>query len=237
MENSSHDNINLKVHIKLNRSQLVLSPVNKAYKYCLIWLHGLNMSVQDFFSLFLAEDLIGLLTDTKIVIPQAPKAFVNVEGREVFSWFNVIERNFAKPFDEIFDRQEITTNSKTITELIHQEAEALQGNYSRVFLGGFSGGCAMSLHVGLSLPQKLGGIIGYAGYLFEITPKLSDDRNVLVIHGHKDKIRPWMTVEHTYLPFKEKDNVKILLFDNIEHDIRSSEGRKAVYKFIRERTD
>ena len=93
----------------------------------------------------------------------------------------------------------------------------------------------MSLYVGLSIPQKLGGIIAYAGYNFEITPQVPDDRNVVIIHGTKDNIRPWSQVEHTYEPLKNKENVKFLMYQGMGHDLYSDEARKNVYEFIRER--
>jgi predicted esterase len=235
MENQSPLDVQLNLSIEVSDKRLILAPADGNYKYCLVWLHGLNMSVQKFYNVFLSEQLIGLLKDFKIILPQAPIAPVTVEKKSVFSWFNVTERKFGKPFDELFGRQEILDNSKTIIDIIDSEAKHLGGDYSKVFLGGFSAGCAMSTYVGLSIPQKLGGIIGYAGYFFEITPELSDDRNILIIHGTKDNIRPWEQVEPTYAPLKDKENVKFLLFTGMGHDLYSDDARKAVHDFIRER--
>lgn len=41
--------------------------------------------------------------------------------------------------------------------------QALNG---KIFVGGFSQGCAVSLLYGLTTKQKLGGVIGYSGFLF-----------------------------------------------------------------------
>jgi len=235
MDGKSSLDVKVNMKVDITDKQLVLSPADGNHKYCLIFLHGLGMTVQKFFNFFLSEEMINLLSDFKIVLPQAPQVPVTVEKRTTYSWFNVIERKFGKPFDEIFGRQEIIDNGKTITELIDQEAKALGGDYSKVFLGGFSQGCAMSLYVGLSIPQKLGGIIAYAGYNFEITPEIPDDRNVIIIHGTKDNIRPWSQVEHTYEPLKNKESVKFMMYQGMGHDLYSDEARKNVYKFIRER--
>ena len=211
-----------------------MAPASGTYKYSLIWLHGMNMQVQKFYNIFLSDEMINLLADFRIILPQAPVAPVTVEGKSVYSWFNVTERKFGKPFDELFGRQEIINNAKTISDLVDVEAKSLGGDYSKVFVGGFSQGCALALYVGLSIPHKLGGVIGYAGYFFEISPELSSDKNLLIIHGHKDKIRPWTQVEHTYQPLQNKENVKFLFFDGMGHDMNTDEARKAVYNFLKE---
>jgi len=36
----------------------------------------------------------------------------------------------------------------------------------RIFIGGFSQGCAMSLTYGLTSDRKLGGVIAFSGHLF-----------------------------------------------------------------------
>jgi len=237
MDTRSPLDVNLNVKVEIAENKLVLSPGIGTYKYCFIFLHGLGMPVQRFYNFFLSEELINLMTDFKIVLPQAPIAHVTLEKKPTYSWFNIVERKFGKPFDEIFGRQEILDNSKTVAEIIDEEAKLLNGDYSKVFLGGFSQGCAMSLNIGATSPHKLGGIIGYAGYLFEITPPMDEEKNVLVLHGDKDKLRPWTDVEHTYEPLKNKKNVKFLLIKDMGHDLYSDEARKAVYDFIRERCD
>lgn len=234
MDQQQSSGIHIKIGIDVTDKVLILTPASGTYKYSLIWLHGMNMQVQKFYNIFLSDELIHLLSDFKVILPQAPTAPVRVEGKAVPSWFDVTERKFGKPFDLLFGRSEILSNAKTISDLIETEAKALGGDYSKVFLGGFSQGCALALYAGLSLPQKLGGIVGYAGYFFEITPELADDRQVLVIHGHKDKIRPWTQVEHTYEPLKDKENVKFSFFDSMGHDMNTDEARKALYDFLRE---
>ena len=236
MEGASELNINLDIKVELSKKSLIIKPGNGQHKYTLIWLHGLTMSVEKFYNFFFSEEMIHLLEDFKVILPQSPIAPVTMEGgKHTFSWFDVIERKFGKPFDELFGRQEVIDNSKTITSIIEQEVQSYNGDYSKVFLGGFSQGCAMALHVGLSVTYQLGGIIGYSGYFFEITPIPDDDRKVLVIHGGKDSIRPWEQVKPTYKKIENNDNVEFLHFKKMGHDLYTEEARSAVHNFIRER--
>lgn len=236
METTSTSGTDIKINIKSTPERLVIQPEDGKYKYCLVFIHGLLMPVEDCYPFLLSKEMIGLLKDFKIVVPQAPVSPVTIEnGKRVYSWFDIIERNFDKPFDEIFGRKEIIENSKTITEIINTEAQALGGDYSKVFLAGFSQGCAMTLNVGTSLPQKLGGIVGIAGYYFEISPDLQDDRNILIIHGKSDPLRPWETVEPGYKRLKDKENVKFVLVEKMRHNLFSEEARRVAYEYIRER--
>ena len=72
-------------------AQSTLPPVNKPHKYCLIFLHGYGMPVNRFLSLFLSPELLGLLEDFKVYIPQAPKGPITdnePSDSDLFSWYN-----------------------------------------------------------------------------------------------------------------------------------------------------
>jgi phospholipase/carboxylesterase len=64
-----------------------------------------------------------------------------------------------------YSQSEIQDSVKRVSALIDQEASLLSNRADRVFLGGFSQGCAMSLQVGLRFPHTLAGIMALSGYL------------------------------------------------------------------------
>jgi Phospholipase/Carboxylesterase. len=77
------------INIDLNESRLILSATNQIHKYSFIFLHGIGMNIQKFFEVFLSKDLIGLLDDFKIIIPQAPIRPVAMwQGKLDYSWYN-----------------------------------------------------------------------------------------------------------------------------------------------------
>ena len=84
------DIINSNISIKLTRTLLTLAPANKVPKYTLIFLHGVDMSIQKFFSVFMSSSIIKLLDDFKILVPQAPiRPIAIYGGREGFSWYTI----------------------------------------------------------------------------------------------------------------------------------------------------
>ncbi len=229
-----HDwNIKLNVVIETIGDTLVLKPGSENYKYCLVWLHGLGYYPQRFLNFFLTQQLIELLKDFKIVIPQAPVRKCTIATAETCSWYDIFIRDFSKPFDEQFSREEIENSSETIKNILIKESELLGGDWSKIFLAGFSQGCAMTYHIAFSLGKPLGGIIGYAGYLFDITNDVPDVLNVLVIHGLADTVRPWEECNKTYKKIEEKENVKFELVPEMGHDYYSAQSREILYSYLR----
>ena len=68
---------------------------------------------------------------------------------------------------------------------------------SRIVLGGFSQGCAMTLLAGLRAPQRLAGLLGMSGYLplAATTAAERSDANrdvpVFLAHGRTDPVVPY----------------------------------------------
>ena len=227
MEGQTLD-IKMNVIIEMVGDTLILQPGDGDYKYCLVWLHGLDYYPQRFLNFFLTQQLIGLLKDFKIVIPQAPIRKCTIAQKQTCSWYDIYLRDFSKPFDEQFSREEVEESKKTIISILEKERELLGGDWSKIFLAGFSQGCAMTYHVAFSLKKKLGGIIGYAGYLFDITEDAPEDLKILVIHGAADTLRPWEECKKTYKRLEEKRNVKLELVPEIGHDYYSAKLREII---------
>jgi len=84
-------NLHQTLNIQLTSNSITLSPINKPHKYCLIFLHGYGMPINRFLNVFLTPELLGLLDDFKIFIPQAPKGpITDIEPSDddLFSWYN-----------------------------------------------------------------------------------------------------------------------------------------------------
>jgi len=93
------DPVTANISIQLTRTHLTLAPLNKSPKYSLIFLHGIEMSIQKFFSVFLSSSIIGLLQDFKIYIPQAPIRPIAMRGgAEGFSWYSLTPESVISLF-------------------------------------------------------------------------------------------------------------------------------------------
>jgi len=82
-----------------------------------------------------------------------------------------------------------------LTQLL--ESLPAQGfRLDRTVLLGFSQGCVMTLDVGLRFPQRLAGLVGISGYVYEPEQVLAElaplaaTQSVLVTHGLQDPLLP-----------------------------------------------
>ena len=78
--------------------------------------------------------------------------YVTVMKQEVPSWFDIkfrSEKSFKVDFDEAFSSKEVIESyEKVLKPIIDYEYEYLKekGKGGKVYVGGFSQGCGMSLH-------------------------------------------------------------------------------------------
>ena len=71
----------------------------------------------------------------------------------------------------------------------------------QITLGGFSQGCLMTVDVGLRFPQRLAGLVGLSGWVFEVEQLLKElspvaaQQRLLMTHGHFDEVIPFKPVQ------------------------------------------
>ena len=224
-------------HYKLSVTEdgFEITSIEREPKYCLIFLHGLGGNGLQFIETFTQEPFLSIIDGFKFVIPNAPTRSVGVKGdKKCQSWYDVKTREWNLPFEDIFSVPEIEESTKRIHRILENEIKLI-GDSSKVFIGGFSQGVAMSLQAGLSFNQKLGGLIGWCGYFFEITKESNENSEtpILIIHGLADEVRPWEKVKHTFQRLEGKSNVKFELIPGMKHK-RSDEAKKILVNWINE---
>ncbi|KAL4492986.1 hypothetical protein ABPG72_020765 [Tetrahymena utriculariae] len=224
--------------IQINeKGEVVILPFDGKYGYVLVFIHGLNCFPVTFLQTFLSEPLKSATKNFKIVIPIAPVRKVTSRNIEAISWFDIktYERSFERPFDEAFSSQEIQESFLQLKPIIEQEAKLLNGDYKKIFISGFSQGCGMSIYTAYGLEHEVGGVVGLAGYYFEIT-KYDKQRNIpiLVLHGEKDNLRPWEEVQKAYEKFQGSD--KVILVKDMAHEVQCLETRKLFAEFLIQQT-
>jgi phospholipase/carboxylesterase len=105
------------------------------------------------------------------------------------AWFDILGMNGQGPKDEAGMRRA----ENQIRALIAQERG--RGIASeRIVLAGFSQGCAMALHTGLRLEERLAGIVALSGFL-PLPEKIATERHaanadtpVFMAHGSLDPV-------------------------------------------------
>ena len=100
---------------------------------------------------------------------------------------------------------------KLVTDLVKKEAEKL-GDSKKVFIGGFSQGCAIALATFLLFKDgQLGGVVGLSGthgvpidWDKQVDLELKRKTKIFLYHGEADPMLPLEIVKISYEIFKEK---------------------------------
>ena len=172
--------------ILLPRVELESAPNPSA---AVIWLHGLGADGHDFAGLVPELDLSNC-PPIRFVFPHAPSMPVTVNGGYVMpAWYDILGPNLVSQQDAAG----IQASERAIVALIaHEVARGIPAE--RIVLAGFSQGCAMALHTGLRLPQRLAGIMALSGYL-PLADRLAAERHsanartpVFMAHGTQDPV-------------------------------------------------
>jgi len=101
------------------------------------------------------------LHHVKWILPHSPVRTVKANmGIEMPSWFDI----YSFGFDTDEDESGMLNSARLISQLITAEVDA-GTDASRIVLGGFSQGAAMSLLTGLTGERKLAGIAALSGWL------------------------------------------------------------------------
>ena len=154
-----------------------------------IWLHGLGADGHDFAGLVPELDLSNC-PPIRFVFPHAPSMPVTVNGGYVMpAWYDILGPDLVSQQDA----SGIQSSERAIVALIAQEmARGIPAE--RIVLAGFSQGCAMALHTGLRLPQRLAGIMALSGYL-PLADRITAERHaanvqtpVFMAHGTQDPV-------------------------------------------------
>lgn len=159
-------------------------------QYSIIWMHGLGANADDFFPLV---PELKLSSAVRFVFPNAPIRPITINnGYAMRGWYDILSLDrLDKKQDEVG-----LLESKAAIEALIQKENARGIPCERIFLAGFSQGCAMALLTGLRYPEKLAGIIALSGYLplHQQMPEKAAQANkntpIFWAHGDFDPVVP-----------------------------------------------
>ncbi|GAB2849302.1 alpha/beta hydrolase [Pseudoduganella ginsengisoli] len=158
-----------------------------------IWMHGLGDSGDGWAPIVNELNLDGL-PGIRFVFPHAPMQPVTLNNGYVMrSWYDILSLDAGTNRRE--DENGLRESQKLVEALIARE-NARGIPTSRIVLGGFSQGCAMTLQAGLRHPEKLAGLMCLSGYL-PLADKAAAERSaanqdtpIFMVHGTMDPVIP-----------------------------------------------
>ncbi|KAF5341836.1 hypothetical protein D9611_001354 [Ephemerocybe angulata] len=167
---------------------LVIQPTAE-HKATVIFAHGLGQ-VNATWHMAFTKAFAHQFPTVQWLLPQAPLRRVSMnQGMLRPSWFNIWQ---LPPQPADYDEQAVTESISTIEDLILSQIHS-GIDPKRIFLMGFSQGAALSLMVGLTTLNELGGIIAMSGWLpagYRKHINLAPSFPILWCHGTHDEEIP-----------------------------------------------
>ena len=201
---------------------IIINPTEE-YTHCIIWLHGLDNSPENFQKLFGEEIPFIKQNNTKIILMRAPYQNVTYWGNNMTSWFDL----FTFPIDDpdCYNFTDVNNSRRMLAKVIRQEAKLLKGQYQNIFVGGHSQGACISLYTAYNLKKLIGGVLVCSGILFEQAEIVGDKNKlkVFLAHGDKDLAIPFAYHKETVKRIENFEGVRKYYYRNHGHDITDYE--------------
>lgn len=146
--------------------------------------------------------------NTKVIILNAPQMKVTINfGMVMNAWYDV--SGIGADLKDRYNKEDVKKSSERVRKIMEEEIEGpLKGDSSKLWIGGFSQGACMALHVGLQHEKPIGGIIACSGAMFDITEVKDEDvkkekQPIFTYHGQMDFMIPYKLSLESYERLKE----------------------------------
>jgi phospholipase/carboxylesterase len=149
-------------------------------KSAVVLLHGYGSDGLDLIAL--GQAFAPQFPHTLFVAPNGPqRCDINPGG---YQWFPL---DFENPMRRLADAYRA---GPVVVQFLEDLWAQTGLTAAQTVLCGFSQGAMMALHVGLSLPDKLAGIVAFSGALIPPERPPSPGAPILLIHGEFDEVVP-----------------------------------------------
>ena len=213
--------------MKFSLNTTIIKPENnEEVKSAVILLHGYGGDGKDISMITL--NWKRFLKNTVFLCPDAHEGCsINPTG---FQWFDLNNE------DTEYTLQESKKAENVLKNYILEVSDYFNLEYSKICVSGFSQGCMMSLNVGLTLEKEFNCIVGFSGRIInmkDLSPRIKNKTNILMIHGENDPIVPpsnLLEAEDFFI--RNKIKIETLMIKNCDHHI-PMEASSAALNFIK----
>ena len=215
--------------MKFSLNSTIIKPENnEEIKNAVILLHGYGGDGKDISTLSL--NWKRFLKNTVFLCPNAHEVCsINPTG---FQWFDLNNE------DPEYTLQESHKAENVLKNYILEVSEYFNLEYSQICISGFSQGCMMSLNVGLISEKEFSCIVGFSGRIInmkDLSPRIKNKTNILLIHGENDPIVPPNNLlEAKDFFIRNKIKIETLMIKNCDHHI-PIEASSAALNFIKKK--
>lgn len=188
----------------------------------IIWMHGLGDSAEGFLDVFNDQAVNPVTSDTKVVLLTAPSRPVTINSGMIMpSWYDMkvlsADKDSKLPIQDRISVEEIKESYQIIEKVVTAEKKKLRNG--KLFLGGFSQGCVMSLYVGLE-NKDVNGIFGFSGYFTSLSKTTNLGKiPIHLFHGEEDDVITLEFAKHTYTQLLKDGKAKFYIEKMLGHGL------------------
>lgn len=144
------------------------------HTHSVILLHGMYCTGEMFKTVpQIMSELGGQPGNIRWIFPNAPKRKItwpNDEQEGVSAWYNYFTSNGGTMEHDLIDEKHLASVTRQVHAIIDSEAARLDGDTTRIAIGGNSQGGTVAMHSALTYPLELGALLGLCTTLLDVTP-------------------------------------------------------------------
>ena len=178
--------------------------------HTLVFLPGWSQSPEDFEGWYFNIQNTPIPKHFRVRIVRSDvRPCTAVGGFKLHAWFDFKKDKFEK--EDFYEKEDLDRADEKIQGVLREEAKVFGGDFSKVFIGGFSQGAMVTLYTGLQFQdQKLGGIISLSGLVIvagrsELVCETQKQTPLCVIHQRPDTDVVFKTAEKSYVQLFEQE--------------------------------
>ena len=209
---------------------LIFNSTSGNHTHTIIFMPGLGNQPEDFRNTFVNKIQFSKKKDTTIIILRSPYTYVTALNEKTYSWFDAYKTHLDD-FSPI-NFEDLKKSAKVLEKAVNNEVNILNGDYSKIIVGGHSQGAMISLYQAYTTNKTYGGIFAFSGVL---SPgDINDDKRKMkawIGYGDKDNVISPSFMNQTFERIKDFEGVEIHIYPNHTHYVKTEEAKDAA-KFL-----
>ena len=186
---------------------LVFNSTSGNHTHTIIILPGLGNTPEDFRNVLLDKINFTKKNDTTIIILRSPLIDITANKTKKNAWFDVLHIPLADYSD--INLSDVNKSAKILENYVDNEVNLLNGDYSKIIVGGHSQGACISLYQAYTTTKNYGGVFAFSGILPPCSVN-EDKRKMKTYYGYGD-------IDDVILPsFINKSLERIIDFEGFD---------------------
>jgi predicted esterase len=209
---------------------LIFNSTSGNHTHTIIFMPGFSNQPEDFRNTFVNKIQFSKKKDTTIIILRSPLTYVTAIKSKHYSWFDAYKTHLDD-FSSI-NFEDLKKSAKVLEQVVNNEVNILNGDYSKIILGGHSQGAMISLNQAYTSNKIYGGVYAFSGIL--PPGDISDDKRKMkawIGYGDKDDVISLSFINKTLSRIAHFEGVEIHVYPNHKHYIKTIEAKDAA-KFL-----